>query len=622
MPFTSLQHPSLGPALLAEHARRTGIPTVEKFFGFDFAEAIGLDAYQMLSDPRLYHAQIGEWIFSGLVHPRPESASIEYVSSILTEHVDGVEWLAVVQEAIAARKRVARFIEDSAGEVAAEQPTVVGLSSSFQQVMSSIAIARAIRARLPDAILVMGGANCEGPLGPALLDAYPELDAVCIGEGDEAFPEFLAAATDRHDLPDIGGMVNRRQRETSADPTPARVVSDLDALPVPRFSAFFDRFAASPGLSDRMTPAATIETSRGCWWGAKHHCTFCGLNGQTMQYRSKSPARAFAEFCELADRHGPDLVVVDNILDHRYLQSLVPMLRDDDRDFLMHYEVKANLSASAIALLAAAGVRKIQPGIESFDTDILRLMRKGVSAIQNIQTLKLCAEAGIFVDWCFLYGFPGEDPGAYDRMAALIRQLHHLQPPGSVSPVRADRFSPYFEQPDAFGIRVAPARAYGFIYDVPSEDLPRFAYHFDIIDEGPIAASDRARPTIGALRVWQDRSESAQLHVEGDRLTDTRGEGDGLSLQLTPVELRILTRCATIQGRDALEDDMARDFGPSEVRDGIERLRALGVVFEERNSMLSLALRKPGYDRAPSWSQIRSGPAQAFATSHPSLFAS
>ena len=38
-----------------------------------------------------------------------------------------------------------------------------------------------------------------------------------------------------------------------------------------------------------------FETSRGCWWGERMHCTFCGLNGATMSYRSKSPRRAVDE---------------------------------------------------------------------------------------------------------------------------------------------------------------------------------------------------------------------------------------------------------------------------------------------------------------------------------------
>jgi magnesium-protoporphyrin IX monomethyl ester (oxidative) cyclase len=58
-----------------------------------------------------------------------------------------------------------------------------------------------------------------------------------------------------------------------------------------------------------------LETSRGCWWGAKQHCTFCGLNGGAMAFRSKSAERVVEEIRYLRDRYGVEsLSVVDNIL--------------------------------------------------------------------------------------------------------------------------------------------------------------------------------------------------------------------------------------------------------------------------------------------------------------------
>jgi hypothetical protein len=58
----------------------------------------------------------------------------------------------------------------------------------------------------------------------------------------------------------------------------------------------------------------------------------------------------------------------------------------------LFYEVKANLSHQQLELLARAGVRWVQPGIESLHTEVLRLMDKGVAGWQNIQLLKWTAE--------------------------------------------------------------------------------------------------------------------------------------------------------------------------------------------------------------------------------------
>ena len=70
-----------------------------------------------------------------------------------------------------------------------------------------------------------------------------------------------------------------------------RPIDDLDALPVPDYSDYFRDLDAS-GVSADVLPVLLFETARGCWWGAKSHCTFCGLNGGAMAFRAKSQSRA------------------------------------------------------------------------------------------------------------------------------------------------------------------------------------------------------------------------------------------------------------------------------------------------------------------------------------------
>ena len=79
----------------------------------------------------------------------------------------------------------------------------------------------------------------------------------------------------------------------------APAVTDLDALPYPDYTDFFAQFERSQ-FGKNWQPSVFVETSRGCWWGERMHCTFCGLNGATMAFRSKSAPRAL----ERADAPG------------------------------------------------------------------------------------------------------------------------------------------------------------------------------------------------------------------------------------------------------------------------------------------------------------------------------
>ncbi|MGI5451625.1 hypothetical protein ACQEWB_00215 [Streptomyces sp. CA-249302] len=74
-----------------------------------------------------------------------------------------------------------------------------------------------------------------------------------------------------------------------------------------------------------------VEGARGCWWGEKHHCTFCGLNSSFMEYRSKSPDAFYDEVVRQVERHQVlDLYVVDNILDMKYLPTVLPRMHESD----------------------------------------------------------------------------------------------------------------------------------------------------------------------------------------------------------------------------------------------------------------------------------------------------
>jgi len=205
-------------------------------------------------------------------------------------------------------------------------------------------------------------------------------------------------------------------------------------------------------------------------------------------------------------------------------------------------------------------------------------------------------------------------------MAGIVPLLHHLQPPGSIGPVRADRFSPYFETPEAFGIEVVPARPYAHLHDGPPEALADLAYHFDIVTDAPEAAAARAAPLIAAVRAWRDRRSRAELSVAGGRVTDSRGT-ESRTHRLSECEARLLDLCATICGEATLAGHIGREFGAEAFAPALARLQELGLVFVEGRSCLALPLRQPGFTAAPRWDEIRAAPEAAFAFACPDRFA-
>jgi len=223
------------------------------------------------------------------------------------------------------------------------------------------------------------------------------------------------------------------------------------------------------------------EGSRGCWWGEKHHCTFCGLNAQSMKFRAKSPEQVAQEMTYLSHRYDTARFrLVDNIIDMKYIDNLFGKFAADHCDLDVFIETKSNLHKSQIRTLAAGGVKCMQPGLESLSLHQLRAMDKGVTPMQNIICLKWSSYYHIAVSWNILLGFPGETNEDYRRQIELLPSLFHLQPPEATGRFWLQRFSPYYTRPHEYSISITgPGMAYEYIYDARQVDLNKIAYDFE-----------------------------------------------------------------------------------------------------------------------------------------------
>jgi ribosomal peptide maturation radical SAM protein 1 len=344
-----------------------------------------------------------------------------------------------------------------------------------------MALARRIKEAHPQVEILFGGSNFDGEMGLEFLRKVDWIDHAVVGEGDLAFPELLVALSEGTEPSTLAGVASRVDGEVRYGGA-RRLFDRLDELPTPTYEEYFRR-AEQTGLltpSRRRTTLLPFESARGCWWGEKHHCTFCGLNNNGMKFRSKSPDRVAGELSELArENRSFNFTAVDNIVEQDYLKTLFPRLVEEEKGYSFFYEVKANLTRAQIRDMRLAGVMAIQPGIESLSTNVLRLMRKGITASQNVNTLRWATYYGVHVAWNMLWGFPNEALEDYESQAGLIPLLTHLAPPGGGAQIRMERFSPLFTDQEMFPLEFRrPEASYSYVYP-KAIDLEKVAYFFD-----------------------------------------------------------------------------------------------------------------------------------------------
>ena len=238
---------------------------------------------------------VGEWLFS--IEAFPDTAPDPH-AHMIDDLADGLSHLGMPPEEL--REKLLRtrsidvpaYLDALVDTFSCEETTVVGFSSTFQQNAASFALARRLKQRHPNIVTVFGGANFDSEMGPELVRAIDCIDIAVIGEGDETFPRLLTALAAGTDLDAVPGLARRSDGHVKVTP-PASATVRLDDLPTPDYDEYFQH-AEDLGVLPRVGHRNVwlpIETARGCWWGAKHHCTFCGLNGTTMSFRSKSPER-------------------------------------------------------------------------------------------------------------------------------------------------------------------------------------------------------------------------------------------------------------------------------------------------------------------------------------------
>lgn len=647
MPFASFRQPSLALGLLK--ASLAGLPVNVRVIDatIDFAELISPQAYDTIGTWRAEDL-LADWVFSAALleeadapatdpladssGPRPwEQYARDVLAGSLPEHrVPHFGKPPLTEELRAmitgARAAANGFLQACCTEVLAHNPLLVGFTTMVQQQTAALALARRVKRSSPDTFIVLGGAACRGPMGSELLRSFPFVDAVATGEGEPVLPALVqrlldarAAHGDRSpgtgdrptrgprlrvaDVPDLLANPPASAADAPAESQPV----DLDSLPIPDFSDYFARLEQS-SLRDIVQPRVPFEASRGCWWGERQRCAFCGQASDDLTYRAKSPQRTLRELSELGDHHpGLPFVFADEIVPQAFAEQVAPLLPDRLPDLrVLYYETRPDLTRVHLTALARAGIRRLEVGIESLSTPVLKLMRKGVSALQGLQLLKWARELGLVVVWNLIWGIPGETEAHDAAMADLVPLLAHLQPPHAVGAVRLDRFSPLYEDRDAWGLNnVRPYPSYSYVYGLPPEALHNLAYFFTF-DRGDAEAGNFRAVARLADRIdeWKRAFPRALLWYADDgrrlALSDSRPGFDAEQLTVLDGDHRWLyLACESAQTADRLAAGLTADCGRAvtskEVHEALAPLVEQGFMVREGERYLSLALA-PSHD--------------------------
>jgi len=312
-------------------------------------------------------------------------------------------------------------IKDDLRRVVAEvgrlRPDVVALSCYIWNVTATLALATDLKAIMPRVRIVIGGPEV-GPRAEELLTAYPAIDFVIAGEGEQAFVELLQALQADLSPLSIPGVYYRNS-EGQIGSTPAQ---RLDPEKIPRPYTVQE-------LDELQHKLVYYETSRGC----PYRCSYCLSGGDRVRFLPME--RVFADLKLLLETNVPLIKFVDRTFncDPQRALSIMQFLLANRRDSRFHFEICADILTEELLewlLTVPAGVFQFEIGMQSLNPATLEAIGRRMQwekLSSNVRRLRAADNIHLHLD--LIAGLPWQDWEAigfsFDQVIAL--EPHMLQ---------------------------------------------------------------------------------------------------------------------------------------------------------------------------------------------------
>lgn len=364
-----------------------------------------------------------------------ESLGIGYMSSMLKAHGHEVELL--YDFGVSAKYGMADFslfgkekINDELLHRAHQfQPDIVAFSADLYIYPYVREWAARVKQHFPKVPTICGGIQTSSL--PHVVLADPNIDMLCIGEGEYAFQELCDRMGRGEDYFDTKNMWFKKGDDIVKNPL-RPLVQNLDDLPFPDRDLFYKYGAFKNHLM--------LMGSRGC----PYRCTFCHNPHDQDIYKGKSYYEVTTPG-KLYRRRTVDNVIAE-IKHFRAKYPLKGIEFEDEiftvskswvKEFRDKYtaevglpywcEIKANtIDEDTAQWLKESGCAEIFMGFESGD-DYVRnvIMDKRLERKQLYRAAKVIKDAGIRLQCTAMFGLPEETP---EQMWRTIETLEDLKP--------------------------------------------------------------------------------------------------------------------------------------------------------------------------------------------------
>ncbi|MDI6726238.1 MAG: radical SAM protein, partial [Smithellaceae bacterium] len=336
----------------------------------------------------------------------------------------GVTYVAAACEAAGARVQIFDYIvtkyseEKLRAQLDEFNPEAAGVTSVTLNFLGAAEIISTVKRLRPGIVTMMGGPHVSFTAAE-VLDAYPGIDIIVIGEGEATLQELLPVINERDKWEGVKGIAFRRDGRTMITP-PRELIANLDSIPLPaRHLLPLSRYQA-------LGYPISIITGRGC----PYRCIFCV--GQRMvgnKVRLRSPARVVDEIEQILSYGITRINVADDLFASKKARVLDVCTEIGRRGLRFDWSAFARVNTvdrETLEAMREAGCDAVSFGVESGNQEMLDRIGKAITKDMVCLAVNLCKETGIIPHTSFIVGLPGETRETLAETKAFAKGLGSL----------------------------------------------------------------------------------------------------------------------------------------------------------------------------------------------------
>jgi len=339
-----------------------------------------------------------------------ESLGLEYISAVLKSA--NIKTRLIYKNFSdfyafdSSRESYEYFSKEVASEIVKQQPDVLALSLLTDTFKVNMTIAEEVKKLNPEINVIVGGVHAT--LLPELTLSYPQVDALCIGEGEFtilAYMQNLDAILGGRS-PFLNGIVYKQNGRLIGNVNSYSVNEDLNNLPFPDKDLFYNE---DPSMKSHYF----VQCSRGC----PFVCSYCindylstEIGGK--RFRHRSPDNIMDELMRAQAKYSPSFVV---FLDECFGVNLKWTYR-----FLMLYKEKINLpflvsvhpnlvNIQLADMMRDANCWYVAMGVQSLnETSSKEILKRNISRKKVAMAIDVIRSRGMVLQCDHIFGIPGE----------------------------------------------------------------------------------------------------------------------------------------------------------------------------------------------------------------------